>query len=200
MRKVVLSVALVLLSGLPAYAQGASGGVKVGINFANVEFDPDPPEDVDFKTLTGFAAGGYVTLPLGPVFAIQPEALFIQKGTKLENGGDIKFKLTYLEIPVLARIGTDAFNVFGGPSFAFKLDSEVEIEGEDDDLEISQDFDENLKGNDFGIVAGVGFGSSRFNVDVRFTWGLTDINDDPDDVVEVRNRSIGVMFGIKIGG
>lgn len=195
MRKSVLSVMLVLVAALPAYAQGVSGGVKAGVNFANLSVDPDPDEDL--KARTGLIAGGFVTLPIGSVFAIQPEALFAQKGSKVEiDPVTTTLKLTYLEFPVLARIGTDSFHVFAGPSFNVKLNAEVTVEG--DDTDITEEFDDDVKGSDVGLVVGVGFGGSVFSFDARVQWGLTDINDDPTTTAEVKNTSVAVMVGIRL--
>lgn len=196
MRNAILSVMLVLVFGLPAYAQGVSGGVKGGVNFANLSFDPDEDEDLDSRI--GLIAGGFVTMPIGSVFAIQPEVLYAQRGAKSEvEGGTGTLKLDYLEFPVLARIGSDAFNVFAGPSFNVKLNAEASFEN-DDDEEDSQDIDEEVKGSDVALVLGAAFGGRVFSIDVRATWGLTNINDDPDELAEVRNRSVAVMVGIRL--
>jgi hypothetical protein len=195
MRKAILSVMLVLVFGLPAYGQ-VSGGVKAGVNFANLSFDPEEEDELDSRT--GFIGGGFVTLPVGSVFAIQPEVLFAQRGAKSDDFEDVSatLKIDYLEFPILARIGTDSFHVFGGPSFNIKMNAEISIEG--DDTDIDTEFDDAVKGSDVGLVVGVGFGGGGFSVDVRATWGLTDINDDPDETAEVRNRSLAVMLGIRL--
>jgi hypothetical protein len=195
MRKALLSLAIVLVFGLPAYAQ-VSGGVKAGVNFANLKFDPeDEGEELDSRM--GFIGGGYVTLPVGSVFAIQPEALYAQRGAKDEfEDVTATLKIDYIEFPILARLGTDSFNVFVGPSFNVKMNAEASVEG--DETDIDREFDDEVKGSDVGLVLGVGFGGASFGIDVRVTWGLTDINDDPTTTAEVRNRSLAVMGVIRL--
>ena len=55
-----------------------TGGVKAGINIANVS--GDDVENADSKL--GLIGGGFLTYKISDMFAIQPELLFTMKGSK----------------------------------------------------------------------------------------------------------------------
>lgn len=56
-------------------------GAKLGVNYSNV-YDSEG-EDFVADSKLGFVAGGFVTLPLGKLFIIQPELLYSKKGSKV---------------------------------------------------------------------------------------------------------------------
>lgn len=76
-------------------------------------------EDVDKENmLTSFNAGLYVNIPVTSSLSIQPEFLYSRKGTELSYDnlfatGTAKFKLNYIEVPVLLKMNvTDNFNIW----------------------------------------------------------------------------------------
>jgi hypothetical protein len=192
----------------PAAAQENELGVKVGLNFASLNFDED-----DFllqsNRRTGLLAGVYVAREIREAFALQVEGLITQKGGRLEDdifGDEFDVKLTYLEIPVLARytvpVGTAdwALHVYGGPAFGVKIaDSQrFRFEGEDDWEDLDDDEDQDLKGADVGIALGAAFEFNAFLVDFRYTHGLVNINDDVDaDDLPVKNRAVSLSVGYR---
>lgn len=200
---------MLLLPNL-SLAQKLTGGLKIGVNSANLHGE-DVEEFEDFlnlKSKLGFCVGGFIAINLTEMFAIQPEVLFTQKGAKMKEevfGETLKawVNLSYLEIPVLAKltIPTQSSvkpNLFAGPCFAIKMSGKVKAEyaGESDEEDI-----EDMKGTDFGLVIGAGVdfglgapGIGKFTVDVRYTLGLTTISDFEDE--DVKNGVISLMFGI----
>jgi hypothetical protein len=183
-----------------ATAQGVSGGITGGVNFATLSFDPNQDE-FDFGTRTGMVLGGFVTFPLGQHAAIQPEGLFSQKGASGEElGVKATIKLDYIEVPVLfvyssAPPGGSGFQLFGGPSAAFKVNSKATatFEGES----VDQEFDEEIKDFDFGVVFGAGVSFGKFSVNGRYNLGLTDINNDETEPVKVRTRTFSVLGAVR---
>ena len=95
-----MALPLALLIAAPLQAQ-TTLGVKGGINIATVDTNVSDISDlVDSKT--GFVGGGFVTLGLGSLFALQPELLYSQKGFQVDEFGEtVKFNTNYIEIPVL---------------------------------------------------------------------------------------------------
>ena len=83
MRVCVLVVALVFASATAAMAQNKGGGVKIGVNFADLNVDTDE----DFRRPRIAAPGSllavFYVFPIAPHFAFQPEWLYAQKGAKL---------------------------------------------------------------------------------------------------------------------
>ena len=105
--------------------------------------------------------------------------------------------LTYLEIPVLARYalpygtGDSTFHVYAGPTFGVKLSDKQEINGDELDDDEAQDF----KGADVGLAFGGGVSFDRWVIDLRYTLGLTNINDFDGDDLPVKNRAFTIAVG-----
>jgi hypothetical protein len=178
-------------------------GIRGGLNVANVSESPDDDELTDSRN--GLALGGFVTIPVNEMFMIQPEALFMMKGDR-EDAGDAtaKVKLNYIEVPVLAKVSfmpQAAANpsIFVGPSIGFNTTAKMEVEGTGTPLDGEMDVKDNTKSIDFGVVFGggldipVGDGGQTVGFDVRYTLGLTDINDTTGDDTEVKNGTLTVM-------
>jgi hypothetical protein len=162
---------------------GASFGFKGGVNFSNLY-----TEDVDDNNvLTSFNAGIFVTMPITEFLAIQPEVLYSRKGAELvyDNAfatGTAKFKLNYIEVPVLLKINlTENFNVHAGPYFAYLIDADVTNESSSGNF----DFEENLSNDDFnkfdyGLSAGLGFDFDSFGIGARYNYGLSKVGKERD--------------------
>jgi hypothetical protein len=201
MRSAVLVLVMLLACGGTAFGQqSASFGVKAGVNFANLNFEGDE-DDAELDSRTRFVGGLFVVVPANSQFALQAEALFSQKGAKAEEEGfSSRISLNYIDIPVLARFSTPAssgasFHVFAGPSFSFKTSAEAtsEFEGEEE----TEDLDEQVKGFDLGLVLGAGVEFGRFVLDGRYTWGMTDINDEEEEGLKVKTRTFAIMAGFR---
>jgi hypothetical protein len=152
-----------------AMAQPAVFGVKAGINLATVTFDPEPDEDV-LDRRTGFVGGLFVVVPASDRLGFQGEVLFSQKGAS-EDGGAGDLALDYLEVPLLLRVGTaspleTSFHAFAGPSIGLRLRARVTTETFDGETE-DEDIADDVKGFDFGVVAGAGVNFGRFTLDVH---------------------------------
>jgi hypothetical protein len=178
-------------------------GIKAGGNMENVTGDDIAENDFQF----GFTGGGFATFTVNEYFGVQPEVLFVMKGTKGDalvvdpDGQNIvvtdgKVKLTYIQIPVLAKVTfpTDGMvkpNIFVGPAVGFNMTAKVEgiaDEGGPDEITLDHDI-ENIKSVSFGVVFGGGVSFMMQNkgaitVDVRYDLGLTDMLDDPSEDVD----------------
>lgn len=132
----------------------------------------------DNNILYGFNAGVYATLPISDFVAIQPEVLFTTKGAKLEYSGlvdgDAKFKLNYIEVPLLVRVNiTKNFNVHAGGYASYLVSSKVTGSG---DIEFNEDVNrDDLNKFDAGIAAGVGVDFDPISIGVRYNYGLTTV-------------------------
>jgi Outer membrane protein beta-barrel domain len=182
-----------------AMAQPAVFGVKAGINLATVTFDPEPDEDV-LDRRTGFVGGLFVVVPASDRLGFQGEVLFSQKGAS-EDGGAGDLALDYLEVPLLLRVGTaspleTSFHAFAGPSIGLRLRARVTAETFDSETE-DEDIADDVKGFDFGVVAGAGVNFGRFTLDGRYTWGLNNLNSLEDDEMKLRNRGFSIMAGVR---
>lgn len=204
MKKFAAAAGIVLLflslAVVPAQAvQIAGKGAKLGLSLAN--WSGEDVEDNDARM--SFALGGFLSFNISGDFSVQPELLFVQKGTKWEDGGaKLVFRLSYLEVPVLAKYSFAAgpslkVFVFGGPAFAFKVGatSYFEWEGESETEDI-----EEMKSLDLGLAFGAGvempLGANRLTLDLRYTLGLANCCEVVGEDLKVKNGALLIMAGI----
>jgi len=205
----VITALVVSINSLQAQVNDASMaqfGVKGGVNFSNLY-----TEDVDDENmLTSFNAGLFVNLPVSDMLSIQPEVLYSRKGSELTYDnvfatGSAKFKLNYIEVPVLLKVNvTDNFNIHAGPYVAYLIDAQVTNESDG-----GFDFEENFDNDDFnkfdaGLSAGIGFDFDSFGIGARYNYGLTTIGKErtvggetytaPDS----KNSNISVYLALKL--
>jgi len=196
----VLVCCAVATSGVLAQAQKPTFGVIAGATFSKFG---GTDRDIFTKTHVALAGGGFVTFGLGPNFAIQPEALYAQKGGKAEESGtSVKVKVSYAEIPVLLKVrmpvksgGLVSPHVYVGPAIGFKID--CTLKGSDGTTTISGSCDDNdtkLKSTDFSVVFGAGLDVGRAVIDVRYDLGLSKISDETTNN-DVKNRTLFLLAG-----
>ncbi|MCI9846465.1 porin family protein [Flavobacterium pectinovorum] len=172
-------------------------GIKGGVNMSNFY-----NEDADDKNmLFGFNAGLYATLPISDFVAIQPELLFTTRGSELEyNGlvsGSTKFKLNYIELPLLVRVNlTKNFNIHAGGYASYLVSSKITGEG---DIDFEQEFDtDNFNKFDAGIAAGVGLDFNPISVGLRYNYGLTTFIKDGDNSSDLKNTNFSLYLSYKL--
>lgn len=148
-------------------------GVRAGVNFAT-QHTSALDLDVDVKNLLGYHGGVYVNYFLFDFLAIQPELLVSLKGSNWEDpyftGKDV---LTYLDIPVLARLQIiKLLNIHAGPQFGFLFAANQVEEGSDEKIDIKELY----KNGDVGIAVGAEANLPfRVNVAVRYIFGLNNV-------------------------
>jgi len=169
------------------FADGLGYGVTGGLNMSKFVGDDvdEISEGVDEKFNTGFAFGGFVTLPIGPVEG-RVEALFSQNGAKYEGSEEgyeamVKFNLNSLSVPVLVGLNViPNLRVFAGPYFDIFLSGktkfDVSYEG------FSYDEEEDIEGEDITTLAmGIVFGAAysimeNLEVELRMSRGLNSLD------------------------
>ncbi|MGE5944447.1 MAG: porin family protein [Flavobacteriales bacterium] len=206
----VIVALLASVKGLHAQINDASMaqfGVKGGVNFSNMYTD-----DVDDDNmLTSFNAGLFVNLPISDMLSIQPEVLYSRKGSELSYDnvfatGTAKFKLNYIEVPVLLKVNvTDNFNLHAGPYFAYLIDSQITNETNDGTFDFEDNFDnDDFNKFDAGLSAGLGFDFDSFGIGARYNYGLTTVGKertvggDTYTVPDGKNSNISVYLALKL--
>ncbi len=195
--------ALVALAVAPAAAQTRSAttgssntfGVKGGIVSSTLDLTV-PNFIVSADSQIGLTAGIFMGSPLAGPIHLDIEALITTKGARYTFGDELEneLRVTYLEVPVLARVGFGRVFVSGGPSFAFKL---KEVQKEDGEETIVND---DVKKSDIGVAVGGGVSFGRWIAEARYTLGLINIADvDGGGFAEptAKNRTVAVMFGYR---
>ena len=195
----ILFILALLVTISTTYAQGITGGLKAGMNIANLH--GDGVEGFGYESKMGFCAGGFITFKVANIIAIQPEILYTQKGTKWEEEfvGEtwkITYNFNYLEIPILLKVimpiqGMIKPHLFVGPYFAYNLTAKVKTRYN------GLDFDEVIKDSDFGAVfgGGIDFGlpAGKIVFDARYSLGLTTIDEEGSSAV--KNNVFSFMLG-----
>ena len=182
-------------------AQEVHGGVLGGIAFSNLSNLTDAidfGDSVDIKRRTGVAVGPCVSIDLNDRLAVQPEMLFVTKGATATDGlNELRIELSYIDIPILARFTPAPGNPFYfviGPSVNFNVSAKVV---DVVPAEAEEDIKEDIKDAEFAVVFGAGLGLRRFFAEGRYIAGLSNIADDPDIDVSVKNRSFVILAGVR---
>jgi len=182
-------------------------GVKGGVNFSNMY-----TEDVDDNNvLTSFNAGFYASVPLTSSLAFQPEFLYSRKGAELEYdnafvSGKAKFKLNYIEVPLLLKINlTNNINIHAGPYFAYLIDAQVSNENNDGEVNFEEEFDnDDFNKLDVGLSAGLGFDFNSIGIGARYNYGLSTVGKERDlagttyTFPDGKNSNISVYVAFKL--
>lgn len=209
MRVHAFAIGMVLVGGVAtASAQDRQFGLKAGLSAATMSVESDAGGEYN-KRRIGVIGGGFGVFSLMPGVGLQVEALFTQKGAKLEieedENIDITLELDYLDVPVLARInlpasGSTRFHLFGGPSLGYRMGAKSKIS--DTTFDFAEGTIDNIENEierfDLGVVVGAGADiGRRLVVDARYSWGLQTVNKDTSDGIELKNRVLAVMAGIR---
>lgn len=203
--KILFNLSLLLILFPSKYLNAQfSIGPKLGINISTAAGD-DVFDDLESVVGLQFGVAGEVSI--SEQFAVQPEVLYFQKGSKIDfMGVETKTFLNYLEIPILVKGKFGApdglqFIATLGPSFGFGLggkmkmgDEEVDFDFEDDNL---SEFDLSLS---IGAGAQIPVGPGNLFLDLRYLLGLTTLDNAGE--FDAFNRGFGIATGFlfSIGG
>ena len=192
-----------------ASAQTITGGVRIGVDLTTIpsagavmdQISGAPSIDVTSKP--GITGGGFVKIDFTERFAFQPELMFVMKGVELQQaaeGGTVTATVNYLEFPLLVRY-TDYLSdevrgyVLGGPTFAVKTGTSAELKAPDRTLDLN--IDPAFRSRDLGVAAGLGLVYGRYVLDVRYTFGLTDVATEMYAHIDsLKNRVFAVSIGL----
>ncbi len=152
-------------------------GAKAGANI--IKIDGKSFKD-EFKY--GYHLGGFMEIPLGKKFQVQPEVLFNQYSTTLDSNFNHVYqnvfnsshqsnvKLNYLSIPLLLnyKLIGNFLSLQAGPQFSILLQQNKTL---------LQNGGDAFKKGDFAMIGGaqIKIGPLRFNG--RYVIGLNNIND-----------------------
>lgn len=191
MKKFILLGASLLLLGSCAPCNFL---VRGGANFGTIRGD----ETDDLSSRTAVFVGVGTECEVADLVAIRPELMYSQQGAEYEDsdGFDGRFKLDYLNVPVMAKLNvSDGFFVEAGPQIGFLLSAKDEYDsptsGEDDIKDL-------IKSTDFGANIGLGYQfDNGLNIGARYNLGLTNINDVEDSPgFDFKNQNSVLSLGV----
>lgn len=191
---------------LPSANAQVSFGIKGGTNIAEHSFK-EQGTTINRASINGFTLGAVLEIGLSENVFVQPEAVFVQKGSELEAPtlGE-KINVNYIDIPVLLKVkllNTKLINVnlLGGPSFGLALNGE-ETDANNQTIDINFGGEDGFRRFELGINAGGGVGVNLGSIgvfgDVRYLFGVSNISDDANREIKNKglNLSVGLMFKI----
>ncbi len=214
-KKLGILLTLLILGYATTQAQVA---IKAGVNFANMKFEEENPdiEDLARNGSIGFTGGLVFLLPIGDVFAVQPELLFSQKGAESSYtvlGQTFTSKLTYnyIDIPLLLRLSLGetygeglGLYVNGGGYVGYALNGKNKFSNPITNGETDITFDDvdDQRRVDFGVALGAGVTLGNLFFDLRYNHGLNDLLDDDannsndNGIKKLQHRGLALTAGI----
>lgn len=192
MKKLVLTLA-VAVSSL-SFAQ--QFGIKAGMNVSSISKDADLS---DQKSKIGFNAGVFMNAPISANFSIQPEVLYSQYGSKVDdnstetigattytNKSSYSVNLDYITVPVMFQYKViPALHLEAGPEFGFLIDAKTK-----GDTSVSAttggstttvassgttDIKDGIASFNFGVGIGAGYMiTENIGLNARYVAGVTD--------------------------
>jgi hypothetical protein len=212
-----LSLGVAVLCLTATQIQGVelvSMGAKAGLSVAKLR--NDIIDDSGFQT--GFCGGGFASLQVARGIEIQMEALYAERGGLYDliltddfgygiGTGEQKYKISYIEIPLLARCRLPAQGnilpaVTAGPALAIKISSKLQtVLNPDDEYPAESEKDlEAIAATDIVFVFGLGFlvdlGQLDMTFDARYNLGLSNINTAATpDAATLKNSAYSLMIG-----
>jgi hypothetical protein len=213
--KKLIIVGLLLISFNVLLAQSVIP--KFGVTQTTVDFSDELSTGSDIKERYGMVIGFGVDIPLYKKLSVQPELLFQQKGwvqkfSYPDSVGTNKFKINYLELPVLLKLKLGFFYLNAGPYAAIAMggkmkytrvvsgqkyiDSEKILLGRTNTSEPNTIYLDNAF--DAGLKAGFGFKIfNRVYLDFRYSMSFVNIYNEQTGLNNNKSKNKG--FEITVG-
>ncbi len=199
-------------------AQDIKFGAKTGLNFANVSNVSYPNEKSSSRI--AFHLGAMAEIKLNEQFAIQPELLYSAQGFKRDGvrgveemygykvyfDADVTAKMTYINVPVMAKYFVmEGLSLEAGPQLGILVSAtgsydNIKADGGYGTLNINpkdEDIKDDFSSIDFGLNFGASYTYNNIYAGLRYNLGLTNITKDSrGDVIKngVLQFSVGYFF------
>lgn len=166
-------------------------GVQAGMTFNDV----DSPSGLKPSNRTGIAAGLNIEASLSPMFAIQPELMYVQRGFTVVDAGNVQVTAKYdsIEVPVLAKLtfGSEITpHLLAGPVAIFNVNKSLVVDTPGGTTTLGF----NPRTFDFAVAAGAGVDIGPFFAHARYLLGIIDIN---ENTAQYRSRGIQLLAGLR---
>jgi len=171
-------------------------GIKGGVNFANLDVTSSVGDN--YKNRTGFHGGAFALFKV-TAFAVQPELIFSQQGSKVSfNSQDIDANFSYLNVPIMAKFYLPlGLNLQLGPQFGFLTTAESDYNPLTGTMQTT-DLKEYYKNSDVSIGMGIGWDLPlKLSIDARYNLGVTEIEDNAS-LSQTKNQVFQISVGYKL--
>ncbi len=206
---------------LTAATTFAQFGIKGGTNFATIaeEGEDVSRDDIKNRSINGLVLGLTYEANIADIISIQPELLFAQSGgsnsyTVLGTTTRTKYKINYLELPVLAKLkfgntGQEGFgfHIAAGPWLGFALNGHYNRKvtaGETTISEVDRDYSfddqDDAKRLNYGLIGAAGISFGHLVFDLRYNYGINnlldnDANNNNDNKPVLQTRGVALTLG-----
>jgi len=206
MKKIIFSVATLFAIGFTTQAQEIKYGVKAGLNLADWGGDAE-----NTNVRPGLNAGVLAEIKFNN-FAIQPEIVYSQQGTKLTinnySGNDLTSsleltsKLDYINVPIAVKYYViEGLSLQAGPQIGFLVSAKekAELKANGENVSVEMDAKDGYEKVDFALFGGIGYDLPiGIFFQARYNAGLSNINKDPDSAdIELTNNVFSFSVGYK---
>lgn len=178
-------------------------GVKAGANYSNV-WD-EQGEDFRADGKAGFAAGVFLSIPIGTYLGIQPEIQFSQKGyqgegTFLNSPYSYSTTTSFIDVPLLFVFKpVPQVSIVAGPQYSFLVSQSRNFTSEFySQTEYEEYENDNIRKNIFGIHVGADFNINHFVISPRAGWDMQLNNGDgTSEVPRYKNQWLQLTLGYR---
>ncbi|HSI90541.1 MAG TPA: porin family protein [Adhaeribacter sp.] len=184
-----------LLGGSPDNNGGF--GIKGGVNF-NMLRGADKSKLQNLNNETTWHAGVFAQFPVAgsDFFSIQGEALFSRKSFTSDDSISTKYKMDYVDVPLLF-----VFNVLDNVSFHVGPYASLLLTVQENDSEVGEAQKKLLNSFGYGLAGGVEAKISFARVGARYNLGLNDIYKTPkmignESIQDLKNGNFQVYVGV----
>lgn len=206
MKKIILVAIAVMLCGF-ANAQDVKLGIKGSVNLSSWTGDT---RGLNLRPMFGVNVGALIQIKVTDELDIQPEVLYSNQVTKMKNvganisgiyyTGDIKWNLSYINVPVLFKYSTDDKSfIEAGPQVGFLTSAKASTKLTQYSPTVTKDAKEAFESIDFGFVVGVGYNiNQHLMADLRYNIGLSNIaKTESGDDTKIRNSVLALSLAYK---
>jgi hypothetical protein len=174
MKRITISVFVVLLASCMTFGQQYSFGIKPSFIILEAKYIENPTlTALKLSSRSSYAVGLTVQRQLSKLLGVQIEPRFIEKGYNITWGpGDYAiYKNSYISLPTLLKIcPIHNFNIELGPEFSFLVDSKRRNIRES--FQDNNSDDQNLF--ELSFITGISYSFlKRSDLGIRYGFGLT---------------------------
>ena len=162
--------------------------------------------------VNGIYAGGFVEMPLGGAFSVQPGVYYTQKGYEmraelagknlgfLSAGAGATVRSHYIDVPVVVKAEVvKGLQLYAGPQLSYLIKNDLRVDAGllgislyKDNIDITRQFNK----VDFGIAGGAVYTfDNGISINAGYDHGLTRI--DKNNMTETYNRGFKAGVGFR---
>jgi hypothetical protein len=203
----IVGVSILLMNSEKLIAQDTklvNVGLKGGLNYSWLGLE----DTKDETGLIGYHAGIVVRVNVAKSFALQGEALYSVKGSKVtyDNAlfeGNTSLRLNYIDLPLLLVLKlNENINIQGGAYASLLLNASAKNNSSVDLFDFENEVNNsNFKNTDFGLTAGLGVEVQHLLGGIRYSQGVQKIEEEKSyngttySFSDAKNSMIQVYMG-----